>query len=265
MRWSFGLAQTRATSPRERASSIAVEPQTLTGVLFMFPRPAQRSSFRILVAITLSISLLLTPVVFWSASEAAPRQESRAGSPRREKPEGELPDLEEVQRESLHEREAPAPIPSTVRSPKVPLEPWNGRRVGDTEPPPKTEQTEPPQPAGRRVRRAHARRRFNPPPPVLDDQFVQNFFTWAVLRAPNATEATYWKDQLRMAYAQGPASVKLAAVEFGKTMFESAEYAARNRDNHWYVYDLYKTFLMRDPDASGCASAPLKAVVIRPT
>lgn len=38
---------------------------------------------------------------------------------------------------------------------------------------------------------------------------------------------------------------KLAAVALGKTLFESAEYAARNRDNHCYVYDLYKTFLMR--------------------
>jgi len=88
---------------------------------------------------------------------------------------------------------------------------------------------------------------------VLDDQFVQNFFTWTVLRSPNTSEATYWKDQLRVAYAQGQPSVKLAAVEFGKTMFESAEYSARNRNDHWYVYDLYRTFLMRDPDASGWA------------
>jgi hypothetical protein len=72
-----------------------------------------------------------------------------------------------------------------------------------------------------------------------------------VLRSPNASEATYWKDQLRVAYAQGQSSVKLAAVEFGKAVFESAEYAARNRNDHWYVYDLYKTFLMRDPDVSG--------------
>ena len=56
-----------------------------------------------------------------------------------------------------------------------------------------------------------------------------------------------------MAYAQGQASLKLAAVEFAKTLFESAEYAARNRTDHWYVYDLYKTFLMREPDASGWA------------
>jgi hypothetical protein len=35
------------------------------------------------------------------------------------------------------------------------------------------------------------------------------------------------------------------------TLFESAEYAARNRSNHDYVYDLYKTYLMRDPDQGG--------------
>lgn len=74
-----------------------------------------------------------------------------------------------------------------------------------------------------------------------------------MLRTPNSSEATFWHDQLRGAYGQGQMSVKLAAVALGKTLFESAEYAARNRDNHWYVYDLYKTFLMRDPDASGWA------------
>jgi hypothetical protein len=66
---------------------------------------------------------------------------------------------------------------------------------------------------------------------VLDDAFVQNFFTWTVSRAPSASELTYWNDQLRVAYAQGQASVKLAAVEFAKTLFESAEYAARNRND----------------------------------
>ena len=40
----------------------------------MFPHLAQRSLFRILVAITLTISLLLMPVVFRPASEAAQSQ-----------------------------------------------------------------------------------------------------------------------------------------------------------------------------------------------
>ena len=77
----------------------------------MFPHLVQRSSFRILIAITLSFSLLLLPVFFGPGSEAAPGQGVRAGKPRREKPEGELPDLEEVQRESLLEREAPGTVP----------------------------------------------------------------------------------------------------------------------------------------------------------
>ena len=98
--------------------------------------------------------------------------------PRREKPEGALPDLEEVQGE-VHEREAPAAIPSTMRAPKVPHEPWNGRRVGDHEPPGRKDQG----------LRAHAKRRFvSPPPTVLDDQFVQNFFTWTDLQSRNSRQ-----------------------------------------------------------------------------
>jgi hypothetical protein len=86
---------------------------------------------------------------------------------------------------------------------------------------------------------------------VLDDQFVQNFFNWALLRAPNGDELTFWNDQFRVAYGQGAESMKLVTIALGKTLFESAQYAARNRDNHGYVYDLYKTFLMRDPDSTG--------------
>src|SRR5947209_4026430 len=45
----------------------------------------------------------------------------------------------------------------------------------------------------------------------------------------------------------------LTMREFGMTVFESAEYGARARTDHWYVYDLYKTYLMRDPDPQGWA------------
>jgi hypothetical protein len=50
---------------------------------------------------------------------------------------------------------------------------------------------------------------------------VQNFFTWTLGRAPNVTESTYWNDQLRVAYAQGQASVKLPAIELGKTLVKA--------------------------------------------
>jgi hypothetical protein len=188
------------------------------------------------------IALMPVPCVSLLRSVIAQDQGKGASGPRPKpgKPEGTLPDLEEIRRESRLEREPPAPIPSTVRSPKVPQQPWDGRRVGDPLPEPKLD-------------RAHARKRMTRPPAVLDDQFVQNFFTWTVLRSPATSEATFWNNQLRVAYVQGQTSVKLAAVALGKTLFESAEYLARNRDDHEYVHDLYKTFLMRDPDFPGWA------------
>lgn len=203
-----------------------------------------RSPLSIALSLIILLALMPVPCVSLLRSVIAQRSAERTPRPRPGKPEGTLPDLDEVQRESRLEREPPAPVHSTVRSAKIPQQPWNGRRVGD---PPEGKLDHPDE------RRAHARRRISHALAVLDDQFVQSFFTAAVLRSPNNDEATFWSDQLRVAYAQGQTSVKLAAVALGKTLFESAEYAARNRDNHWYVYDLYKTFLMRDPDASGWA------------
>ena len=149
-----------------------------------------RSTLRAALAFIIAGSLLVGSTVavgsgvVSSVGVGGPTPEQR-GKPRREKPEGELPDLEEVQQEAALEREAPAAVPSSVRSAKVPREPWNGRRVGGTEPQIRREP----------VLRAHVLRRFNsrrlkarfssPPPLVLDDQFVQNFFSWTVSRAPS--------------------------------------------------------------------------------
>ena len=212
---------------------------------------ARRSVIRITLALTLCVSLLAVQnavlVINSASAQGQSGNSNREGRPRPGKPEGSLPDLEAVQNESRSERQPAPPIPSTIRSPKVPLEPWNGRRVGD--PGTRGELGQ----AINRTRRAHASRRAPAPPPVPDDQFIANFFTWALVRTPSGTEPTFWNDQLRVAYAQGQTSLKLAAVDLGKTLFESAEYAARQRNDHWYVYDLYKTFLMREPDASGWA------------
>jgi hypothetical protein len=87
------------------------------------------------------------------------------------------------------------------------------------------------------------------PMPIVDDQYVQTFFQWALVRTPNTSEQTYWNDILRAGYAHAQSSMVLAAREMGKTLFESAEYAARARSNHDYVYDLYKTYLLRSPDS----------------
>ncbi|MFL6332500.1 MAG: PKD domain-containing protein [Pyrinomonadaceae bacterium] len=85
------------------------------------------------------------------------------------------------------------------------------------------------------------------------DGFVANFLQWGLARQPGGEEGGYWADILRAAYPKGQTSMLLAMREFGMTVFESSEYAARGRSDHWYVYDLYKTYLMRDPDPSGWA------------
>src|SRR5439155_8839538 len=85
------------------------------------------------------------------------------------------------------------------------------------------------------------------------EQYLANFDLSALARQPNSNESSYWNDILRAAFPNGQSSMLLAVRELGKTLFESSEYAARNRDNHLYVYDLYKTYLMREPDTSGWA------------
>ena len=216
----------------------------------MHPR-AQRSALRISIAFVICLALIPIPIVLQVVHGQGQRR-GQVGHPRPDKPEGELPDLGEVQNESQLEREPLPPVHSNTRSRKNEGRPWDGRRVGDPDLPRDSDHATA-QRSKRRRLSAHARR-MSVPPPVLDDQFTQNFFTWALVRNPSSAETTYWLDQLRVASGQGQGSLKLAAVEFGRTLFESAEYAARNRNAHWYVYDLYKTYLMREPDSGGWAT-----------
>jgi YD repeat-containing protein len=212
---------------------------------------AQNFTLRIILSFTVCACLLLLPGISLLSEASHGQSAGKAVRPQHHRLEGSWPNIEDVKNESRVEREAPPPIPSTLRSRKLSEKPWNGRRVGDPE-------TQPPldgaAASDNKTQRAHARRRMNPaPPPIYEDQFIQNFFSLALLRGATYDETLFWNYQLRAAYNQGQTSLKLAAVELGKTLFESASYAARARDAHWYVYDLYKTFLMRDPDASGWA------------
>ncbi|HEX7771821.1 MAG TPA: hypothetical protein VF435_05325, partial [Pyrinomonadaceae bacterium] len=121
----------------------------------MRPR-ARCSTLRISLALLLCVALLLMPHVFVVSEAAQGRRATRgAPPPRPGKPEGTFPNLDEVRNELRSEREPLAPIPSTMRSPKLPLQPWNGRRVGDPFPSQKSDQ----EPERGQTRRAHARRR----------------------------------------------------------------------------------------------------------
>ena len=94
---------------------------------------ARRSALRIVVALILCVLLLLVQNVSFviNTVSAQGQNSKREGRPTPGKPEASLPDMEDVQNESHLERQPAPPIPSTIRSPKVPLQPWNGRRVGD--------------------------------------------------------------------------------------------------------------------------------------
>ena len=211
---------------------------------------ARNFTLRLILSFTICASLLLLPGVSL-LSEASPGQGQEAADnarPRHKRPEGILPDLEDVKRESNVVREAPPPIPSTVRAKRNEGKPWDGRRVGD----PGTQRPLDEPEVERQTRRAHARRRVAPPP-LYEDQFIQNFFSVALLRSPTGDEPLYWNYLLRAGYNQSQTSLKLAAIELGRTLFESASYLTRNRGAHDYVHDLYNAYLMREPDAGGWA------------
>lgn len=155
-------------------------------------------TLRIILSFIICTSLLLLPGISL-LSEASQSQDQGAAHnarPRHKKPEGILPNLEHVKNESNVEREAPPPIPSTMRAKRNEGKPWDGRRVGD----PGTQQRPMDQPdVARLTRRAHARRRVSPSP-LYEAQFIQNFFSFALLRSATAEETLYWNDLLRAGY-----------------------------------------------------------------
>ncbi|HLA12147.1 MAG TPA: DUF4214 domain-containing protein [Pyrinomonadaceae bacterium] len=233
-----------------------------------------------LLCYILSCSLLLSsfvPLVLKDLGWTSLAQgTSPSARPHPAAPEGGFPNLDEVRRRPSEEPRAPQEIHSTIRSRHNPEAPRNGRRVGDTLPtsamPNDSENRSQtlsklgdvkkrlsrPGRIGRSSSSSILRRSHHAgtsmkaaPLPLLDDQFIENFFYWALGRYSNPTEATYWKDIHRSAYANGQGSIVLTEREMGKTLFESTEYALRGRNDHWFVYDLYKTYLMRDPDPGG--------------
>jgi len=85
------------------------------------------------------------------------------------------------------------------------------------------------------------------------EQYVRNFYQSALDRQPNSTELNSWLSTLQTAYAQGTSQFWTAMQNLGAALFTSQEYANRGRNDHWYVYDLYRAYLWRDPDAGGWA------------
>ena len=81
------------------------------------------------------------------------------------------------------------------------------------------------------------------------EEFVRKFFEGAFVRPPHADEFSYWMNAIAQAQSQG--NWLSTAQNFGYSLFQSQEYAARGRSNSEFVYDCYKAFLQREPDQSG--------------
>jgi YD repeat-containing protein len=81
------------------------------------------------------------------------------------------------------------------------------------------------------------------------DQFVKDFFQYALARLPTAAELQDWAGRLNQ--AQGDYQLVSEAKALGAYLFTSTEYANRNRTDGEYVADLYWSYLQRAPDAGG--------------
>lgn len=106
----------------------------------------------------------------------------KADPPQKGAPAANLPNLDEVRQRRDPEPEAPAAIPSTMRSKRKPLESRGGKRVGD----PGTTgngigfRSGSDRDAFVRSNHARTKARTTAPPPLGDDQFIQNFFLLGV-------------------------------------------------------------------------------------
>lgn len=83
------------------------------------------------------------------------------------------------------------------------------------------------------------------------DLFLAGFYSAALNRGPSSGEQAAQHVAFDTASATGRTVVIAAVQTFGDSLFNSAEYVARNRSNHDYVYDLYWAYLQYGPDSSG--------------
>ena len=83
------------------------------------------------------------------------------------------------------------------------------------------------------------------------ENWVKNFYQQAPGRAVTVQELTSELNALRSAYSAGESSYLTAARSMGERLFTSQDYLNRNRSNGEYVSDLYRAYLMREPDAGG--------------
>ncbi|MGH9941342.1 MAG: DUF4214 domain-containing protein [Pyrinomonadaceae bacterium] len=82
-------------------------------------------------------------------------------------------------------------------------------------------------------------------------KFLHKLYLGALGRSPNATEQQQKLAELMNAGAQGQMALLTSAQNLASALFNSAEYAGRNRTNEQYVSDLYWTYPQRAADSGG--------------
>jgi hypothetical protein len=80
---------------------------------------------------------------------------------------------------------------------------------------------------------------------------VADFYRGLLSRTPDDSGFQYWVGRFRSAQCAGPAAVASEAEAISKAFADSAEYAARSRNNAQFVGDLYNAFLRRGGDLPG--------------
>lgn len=81
--------------------------------------------------------------------------------------------------------------------------------------------------------------------------YVPEVWSSVLDRNPTDGEWQYWDDTLTTARAQGQAQLLAETKRYLRALFESAEYANRNRSDEDFVTDLYLGYLQREPDEDG--------------
>ncbi len=91
-----------------------------------------------------------------------------------------------------------------------------------------------------------------PPPPRNNvGSFTQESWLGALALDTTDSDRQYWTDRLSAAKAQSQQQLLNEARVFQRSLFLSAEYAARNRGDEGFVSDLYWGYLHRGPDEQG--------------
>jgi hypothetical protein len=80
---------------------------------------------------------------------------------------------------------------------------------------------------------------------------VNDCYRGILARFPDVQGFKFWVTTMRNAQCAGISWVKSVARQLAADFFNSAEYAARNRDHSGYVEDLYGAVMRRGPDPDG--------------